>query len=74
MSLVAVIVDTSYLLELFKVPGRFEVDAVEEVKNRFGAAIDNGYAPLARPGCGARRRIRRRFSPEGEHSVYGGQR
>jgi hypothetical protein len=43
------VIDTSYLLELFRVPGHSKVSAVEEVKKRFEYAIETGgrfYVPL----------------------------
>jgi predicted nucleic acid-binding protein len=43
MSITALLVDTSYLLELFKVPDRFEPAFAERVKQRFRAAMDAKY-------------------------------
>jgi hypothetical protein len=43
MSVTALIVDTSYLLELLKVPDRFELAFSELVKQRFHEAINAGH-------------------------------
>ncbi|PTL79728.1 hypothetical protein [Vitiosangium sp. GDMCC 1.1324] len=43
MSTTALLVDTSYLLELFKVPDRFDPDFAERVKKRFGVAVKAGH-------------------------------
>jgi len=50
VSVTALVVDTSYLVELFKVPGKFSPDFAERVKERFGKAIQAGhrlYVPVA---------------------------
>jgi predicted nucleic acid-binding protein len=43
MSVTALVVDTSYLLELFKVPRHFDPLFSERVKQRFGRAIASGH-------------------------------
>jgi predicted nucleic acid-binding protein len=43
MSTTALLIDTSYLVELFKVPGLFEPDFAERVKKRFSAAVHAGH-------------------------------
>jgi predicted nucleic acid-binding protein len=43
------VIDTSYLLELFNVPGHSHTPAVEEIRRRYGQAIENRsrlYVPL----------------------------
>ncbi len=49
MSTAVFVIDTSYLLELFSVPGYSTKKAVEEIKNRFEKAFENKsrlYVPL----------------------------
>ena len=49
MSISVFIIDTSYLLELFKVPGHSNVQSNREVKERFENAVKNNsrlYVPL----------------------------
>jgi len=41
MSTVVFFIDTSYLLELFSVPGCFEEAAVKEIKKRYAQAIED---------------------------------
>lgn len=43
MSTTALLVDTSYLLELFKVPDRFDPEFAERVKKRFRVAVNAGH-------------------------------
>jgi hypothetical protein len=43
MKMTALVVDTSYLLELFKVPGRFEPTFSDLVKQRFREAVVAGH-------------------------------
>lgn len=43
------VVDTGYIVELFRVDGRFTEEAHRQIKTKFGEAIDNGnrlYVPL----------------------------
>jgi len=50
MSVTALVIDTSYLNELFKVPGKFNPTRAEQVKRRFRDAISAGhrlYVPFA---------------------------
>lgn len=43
MSMTALLVDTSYLLELLKVPDRFDPEFAERVKARFSGAVKAGH-------------------------------
>jgi hypothetical protein len=43
MSVTALVVDTSYLLELLKVPGRFDPAFSERVKQKFREAVAAGH-------------------------------
>jgi predicted nucleic acid-binding protein len=43
MSTTALLIDTSYLVELFKVPGKFKPDFAERVRKRFGEAVNAGH-------------------------------
>ena len=50
MSFTALVIDTSYLTELFKVPGKFELARANQVKQRFREAISAEhrlYVPFA---------------------------
>jgi predicted nucleic acid-binding protein len=43
MSMTALLVDTSYLLELLKVPDRFDPEFAQRVKARFSGAVKAGH-------------------------------